>query len=456
MPLAPRCPSGSAPTITTWRGFSIDMCANLSFLALPRSEIKLTPPPAWMLRPCQCLSTAEDGDAAPGGDAKEDAEDDDEEEAFELFDEENDEDEEDDEEEEEEEEDKDMGAAAAAAGAAPAKLRAAFLMDGDHPQVKAALAEKFVGACHDAHVDIFKLCASCLLAQAPTDLGPCHSCLHRVFNADARRNHDGTPSPAMDNFLKKVFAKTNIPSGSKKVFHRCLTHVESALSTSFSRSNMLLGWKRSGFFPWDLDVIFSKWAGFEFLTQDETDKLYAALEDMYPFTLAEGRTTDAEIDRVMTAHGLDVAKFHQVAAAAAPQDQRSKKKDERVPNQQRATWMTSPGYRADLVAKNVAKEAEVVALGRQSRVEATTRGRSRGKKTSQHRQKSTVSRGTSCIGGCQGAAACGVTVWASGGRSRCLWCSGGAGRQTGENRPMQWRRLPATLQSGRRQRLDGL
>ena len=232
-------------------------------------------------------------------------------------------------------------------------------MDGDHPQ--AALAEKFVDACRRENVDIFKLYASCSLTQAPADLGPCHSSLHRFFNAEARRNHDGMPSPEMNHFLKDVFAKTKIPSGSKKVFHRSLTHVESALSTSFSRSNMLLGWKRSGFFPWDLDVIFSKWAGFQYLTQDETDKLYAALEDMYPFTLAQGRTTDAEIDRVMTAQGLDVAKFHQVAAAASPQDRRSKKKDERVPNQQRATWMTSPGYRADLVAKNVAKEAEVAA-----------------------------------------------------------------------------------------------
>ena len=117
-----------------------------------------------------------DDDAAPDEVAENEAEDedDDEDDAFELLDEENNE-------EEEEEVDKDMGAAAAAAGAAPIKLREAFLTDGDHPQVKAALDEKFVDACRRENVDIFKLCASCSLTQVPGDLGPCHSSLHRFF-----------------------------------------------------------------------------------------------------------------------------------------------------------------------------------------------------------------------------------------------------------------------------------
>lgn len=75
--------------------------------------------------------------------------------------------------------------------------------------------------------------------------------------------------------------------------------------------------------------MFSKWAGFEYLTDTETDQLHAALEDMYAFTLAEGRS-DAEIDRVTAANGLDVANFHEAAAAAAPQDRRTTLKDERA------------------------------------------------------------------------------------------------------------------------------
>lgn len=122
--------------------------------------------------------------------------------------------------------------------AAPAlKRRAAFMMimDGDYSQVQSA--QKFVDQCRASNVDMFKLCASCSLS--PADLGS----LHRFLNADARRHNDGTPSPEMDTFLTTVFDKTNIPAASRR---RCLTHVESAVSASFSRSNMLLGWKRSG------------------------------------------------------------------------------------------------------------------------------------------------------------------------------------------------------------------
>ena len=247
---------------------------------------------------------------------------------------------------------------AAAAAVAP-KQRAAMTMDGDYPQTQAALQQAFVDNCKEENIEVFKLCASCSLAQAPADVGPQHSCLHRFFSAEARRDHDGVPSREMAHFLTHIFDKTKIPAESRKVFRRCLTHVESALSTSLSRSNLLLGWRRSGLVPWNLDVIFSKWAGFKELTDDEVTKLYAAMPDLYQYTLAEGQTTEAELDRVLTLHGLDVAKFNAFAAAAAPHDRRSKPKDERVVNQQRAVWLNSDGYRKTLLAKQLAEQALV-------------------------------------------------------------------------------------------------
>ena len=55
--------------------------------------------------------------------------------------------------------------------------------------------------------------------------------LKRYFNTPERRERDGTPSAEMTKFLTAVFDKTGIVSNSKTVFRRCLTHVESALST---------------------------------------------------------------------------------------------------------------------------------------------------------------------------------------------------------------------------------
>ena len=253
---------------------------------------------------------------------------------------------------------------APAAPPAAGPERKVILFDGDFPQVNAVLQQaKLLEACREAAVELVKFAAACSAPQQPLDNGPCFSNLKSYFSSSRFDFSDttGSPSTSMADFLHNVFDKLPMTGDSKSTFRCLLSHIEAAVSKSFPKRALQLGFERSGNFPFSCPQIFAGYAGWSKLPAEQQAILIAAVPHFARYAGKHGSVPDAIIDAYLAKKGLDFDFFELRDPTARPLE-------ELHPSYQHDVWLNNEAYLADQQQKAAAKAAEKQRLA-QARVD---------------------------------------------------------------------------------------
>ena len=157
------------------------------------------------------------------------------------------------------------------------RFRIILTLDGDQPQVAAALSDAFVARCAELGVEIIKWAAACSLTQQPNDAGLMHRKFHRHHSPE-QHGKRGRPSSRMKEFLDggrfaSIVSCLGRTLGSETI-RKFLTHIEFILDDSFGVSSVQDAWRICGLYPEDRAVILNGYAQWGSVSNGDAHKIF--------------------------------------------------------------------------------------------------------------------------------------------------------------------------------------
>lgn len=187
---------------------------------------------------------------------------------------------------------------AAAPDSAPAapKQPIVLYIDGEYDQMR-IMMEVIVEYALDQggrkDFPLLKLSAACSKTQQPADVSPCFWVLKKVFD----EVKDSLQLIAYrERYMDKVDEVLQVlDANAREQFTNFLAYLPAVLSKAFTKSNVMLGWTKSGLFPFDVKGVLMQCTSYHLYEPREIKPIVAAVHKLVPVVLEKGQLTDAEI-----------------------------------------------------------------------------------------------------------------------------------------------------------------
>jgi hypothetical protein len=145
----------------------------------------------------------------------------------------------------------------------------------------------------------FKFAAASTMVEQPNDVGHIHKALKKQYKGKKYSALKKWEVPPYLIGFDKTLADAGMDSGSIKTYWKALCYLETCLSKVCTIPMVKEGFRISGIYPIDNDVILSGWSGWSLCSKETADEVIRLLPELTAIVKVNGRLTDSEIEQCM-------------------------------------------------------------------------------------------------------------------------------------------------------------
>ena len=144
-----------------------------------------------------------------------------------------------------------------------------------------------------------KFAAASTMVEQPNDVGHIHKAIKNFFKNNRYRKSKQWSVP--DNLwgFDDILTAAGLESASMHTYWKALCHMELCFSKTCTISMVKEGYRISGIFPVDNNIIMSGWSGWTTCSKEQADDVLERLPILTEIAKMNGRITDIEIEECM-------------------------------------------------------------------------------------------------------------------------------------------------------------